>query len=190
MKFLIAATALTLFAVSGCQPPDMKTLNPPGIDSPPPIPEGADESMAAGESANEVAVEPSELPENVKTPDLQTTKPQEIGKTEGGMDYTINKKGEGTRRAKAGDEVVVHYVGRLMNGRRFDSSRERNEPFRFRIGSGQVIKGWDELVTGMKIGETRQAVIPPEKAYGKEGRPPTIPPNAELIFEVELLDIR
>lgn len=189
MKSLIAAAALALIAVSGCQPPDVKTLNPPGIDSPPVIPEGADESMAAGESANEVAVEPSELPENVKTPDLQTTKPQEIGTTEGGMAYTINKKGEGSRRVKAGDEVAVHYIGRLMNGHKFDSSRERNEPFRFRVGSGQVIKGWDELVTGMKLGENRQAVIPPDKAYGKEGRPPKIPPNAELVFEVELLEI-
>ena len=97
--------------------------------------------------------------------------------------------GEGAE-ATAGQTVSVHYTGWLENGHKFDSSRDRNDPFHFRLGGGQVIRGWDEGVQGMKVSGTRKLTIPAELGYGARGAGGVIPPNATLIFEVELLEIR
>jgi FKBP-type peptidyl-prolyl cis-trans isomerase FkpA len=91
--------------------------------------------------------------------------------------------------AVAGKPVTVHYVGTLTNGSKFDSSRDRNEGFQFTLGVGQVIKGWDEGVAGMKVGGMRKLTIPPEMGYGARGFPPVIPGGSTLIFEVELLKV-
>jgi FKBP-type peptidyl-prolyl cis-trans isomerase FkpA len=98
------------------------------------------------------------------------------------------KPGSGAA-AKAGDKVTVHYVGMLTDGSKFDSSRDRNEGFVFKLGAGMVIRGWDQGVAGMQVGGIRKLTIPPDLAYGARGFPPVIPPNATLIFEVELLSV-
>lgn len=99
------------------------------------------------------------------------------------------KVGTGTE-AVAGKTVTVHYVGTLTDGKKFDSSRDRKEGFTFKLGAGQVIKGWDQGVAGMKVGGVRKLTIPADMGYGARGYPPVIPPNATLVFEVELLDVR
>jgi FKBP-type peptidyl-prolyl cis-trans isomerase len=93
------------------------------------------------------------------------------------------------KAAAAGDKVRVHYTGTLMNGKVFDSSRERGVPFDFTLGEGSVIKGWDQGVVGMKVGGKRALGIPEALAYGEAGSPPKIPPKAGLKFEIELLEI-
>ena len=98
------------------------------------------------------------------------------------------KAGTGAEAA-AGKKVTVHYVGTLTNGQKFDSSRDRGKGFSFRLGAGEVIKGWDQGVQGMKVGEMRKLTIPPDLAYGARGFPPVIPPNSTLVFEVELLEV-
>lgn len=98
---------------------------------------------------------------------------------------------EGTgAEAKSGDEVTVHYVGvGLESGKEFDASWDRNEPFSFPLGAGEVIPGWDQGVVGMKVGGQRELIIPPELAYGPEGRPPAIGPNEPLVFVIDLLAV-
>jgi FKBP-type peptidyl-prolyl cis-trans isomerase len=98
------------------------------------------------------------------------------------------KVGDGAE-AKAGASVTVHYVGTLTSGKKFDSSRDRGKGFSFRLGAGQVIKGWDQGVAGMKVGGLRKLTIPPHLAYGDRGFPGAIPPSSTLVFEVELLSV-
>uniref|UniRef100_A0A6B2L3D5 peptidylprolyl isomerase n=1 Tax=Arcella intermedia TaxID=1963864 RepID=A0A6B2L3D5_9EUKA len=106
---------------------------------------------------------------------------------DGGVVKEIMKAGEGSSKPASGSEVTVHYVGRLPDGTQFDSSRDRNEPFKFKLGEGQVIKGWEEVVKTMKKGEISKVTLKPEYGYGSAGSPPKIPPDATLVFEIELL---
>ena len=115
--------------------------------------------------------------------------------TPSGLQYDDTTPGEGDT-AQAGQQVSVHYTGWLHDpkadngrGRKFDSSKDRGQPFRFQLGAGQVIGGWDEGVQGMQVGGTRVLVIPPELGYGANGAGGVIPPNATLVFEVDLLGV-
>jgi FKBP-type peptidyl-prolyl cis-trans isomerase len=110
-------------------------------------------------------------------------------KTADGLQYWDIKVGAGPT-AEKGQTVKVHYTGWLTNGQKFDSSVDRGQPFVFHLGAGQVIKGWDEGVAGMKVGGKRQLRIPPELGYGARGAGGVIPPNATLIFDVELLGVQ
>jgi peptidylprolyl isomerase len=109
--------------------------------------------------------------------------------TPSGLKYLDEVVGTGDE-ARAGSRVSVHYTGTLESGRKFDSSRDRGQPFEFDLGAGRVIRGWDEGVAGMRVGGKRRLVIPPELGYGSRGAGNVIPPGATLVFEVELLGVR
>jgi peptidylprolyl isomerase len=109
--------------------------------------------------------------------------------TSSGLKYIDVVVGDGVS-PESGQQVTVHYTGTLEDGTKFDSSRDRGQPFTFQIGVGQVIKGWDEGVSSMKIGGRRTLIIPPDLGYGSRGAGGVIPPNATLVFDVELLSVK
>jgi peptidylprolyl isomerase len=125
-------------------------------------------------------------PTVTKTP---ASKDKKVVTTPSGLKYTELKVGTGAT-PKKGQTITVHYVGTLENGTKFDSSRDAGKPFEFAIGTRSVIEGWDEGLSTMKVGGRRQLVIPAKLGYGVQGSPPVIPPNATLIFDVELLGVK
>ncbi len=182
----VCLVGLALVLGAGCpkpapEPEEMALGAPPGTD------EAADapEPVSEGEEKPEEAAE-GEKPETKEA----TVQSGDWITTDSGLKYQDVKVGEGAS-PEPGATVVVHYTGTLKDGTKFDSSRDRNEPFSFAIGRGEVIEGWDEGVITMKVGGTRKLIIPPELGYGEMGTPGgPIPPNAELHFDVELLEIK
>jgi FKBP-type peptidyl-prolyl cis-trans isomerase len=179
------------FVVSGgcSEPPQFVNAAPPGEDYRRTIEVKDDGGEAIGEQVTKSTQPESSKPivTSDAPPALPTAK-GEVKTTPSGVKYETIKEGKGAV-AKAGQRVTVHYVGTLDDGRKFDSSRDRREPKTFLIGAEKVIKGWDEAIPGMKIGEIRKLEIPPNAAYGAQGQPPTIAPNATLHFEVELINV-
>jgi FKBP-type peptidyl-prolyl cis-trans isomerase len=149
---------------------------------PEPEPIAADTTTAAAASAKPAARPAASASASATPPPAPPADPNAKLVT---TDLLVGKGAE----AKTGDKVSVHYVGTLPDGKEFDSSRKRGQPFVFTLGQGRVIRGWDQGVVGMKVGGKRKLVIPPALAYGPNGMPPAIPPNATLNFEVELMEI-
>jgi FKBP-type peptidyl-prolyl cis-trans isomerase len=169
MTRIVCLTAL--LTVAGCQE---KVPEP----EPPPKPEptqSASEAPAAAEAPAEDAAPTASADPAQKEVDQLVQKDTKVGTG---------------AAAKSGDTVRVHYTGTLLDGTKFDSSRDRKEPFEFELGAGRVIKGWDKGVVGMKKGGKRTLTIPSDLAYGKRGSPPKIPPDAPLRFDIELVEIK
>ncbi|HEX3146533.1 MAG TPA: FKBP-type peptidyl-prolyl cis-trans isomerase [Gemmataceae bacterium] len=117
-------------------------------------------------------------------------KDEKVITTASGLKYVEVKIGDG-KEVKEGTKVMVHYTGTLENGKKFDSSVDRGKPFGpLTVGAGDVIKGWDEGLQGMKVGGKRKLIIPAKLAYGEDGRPPVIPANATLLFDVEIVEVK
>lgn len=167
--FLIIGLVASLLAACGDSP--TSTAVPTVPVNTPNVPQAPQPTTAAVGAASGV---PAITGASVKTPS--------------GLEYIDEKVGDGAV-ATAGKTVSVHYTGYLTDGKVFDSSRTRGQPFSFPLGAGRVIKGWDEGVVGMKVGGKRRLIIPAALGYGAQGAGGTIPPNAQLIFDVELLNV-
>ncbi|MEO2054886.1 MAG: FKBP-type peptidyl-prolyl cis-trans isomerase [Nitrospira sp.] len=125
----------------------------------------------------------------LSSPSSSKGEADKLEKTASGLEYIDLVVGKGAH-PKKGQRVLVHYTGWLKNGDKFDSSVDRGEPFEFQVGVGQVIRGWDEGVMTMRVGGKRKLIIPPDLAYGRRGAGRSIPPDATLVFEVELLNLK
>jgi FKBP-type peptidyl-prolyl cis-trans isomerase FkpA len=182
-------TGLALMVLSGCEDPgEIVPIAPPGATIPRNSPDaGPAEAQGEYPATSEVSA-----PSMTSSVPYKSAPPTAIGETkttEGGVKYQTLKEGTGAEY-KRGQKGTFHYVGTLEKTNTvFDSTRTKNTPRSFRIGGDPLIKGWEEALPGMKVGEIRKLTVPPELAYRETGKKPAIPPNATLIFEVELLNI-
>ncbi len=183
-------TGVALLVLSGCEDPgEIVPISPPGANIQRVSP---DDSPSEAQGETPPSSEPSAAAVTTSSAAYKPALPTAIGQTattEGGVKYETLKEGTGPMY-KWGQRGSFHYVGTLADsGKVFDSSRAKNTASNFRVGGDSLIRGWQEALPGMKVGEIRKLTIPPELAYKEKGYPPAIPPNATLIFEVELLSI-
>lgn len=183
------ALVLTVGVVGwwGCKPPEIVPVAPPGMEytQTTEIPEDQRAEALGEASARQGSSKPLQDANVANT----AAEPGEAQELSNGLKYETLKEGTG-KVAQMGQNVTVHYVGTLPDGKEFDSSRRNGKPFTFKLGGGEVIQGWDMGVAGMKVGEQRRLMIPADLAYGPEGRPPVIPPNSPLNFDIELLGVK
>ena len=174
-------------AICGCEEPDeIVPVTPPGTFIPRTV-NDADAAQALGESApSSIKTEAPKPKMDVKA--MPPTGQGETKTTDGGVKYETLKEGTGPE-VKPGQTVAMYYEGKLENGEMFDSNKGKT-PFSVNLGQHRVIEGWEEGIPGMKVGEIRKLTIPATRGYGDKGFPPKIPPNATLIFEVELVEIK
>jgi FKBP-type peptidyl-prolyl cis-trans isomerase len=176
-------------ALFGCEGPNgIVPVTPPGAVIPRESPD-AEPAQARGEMAAQSGVgESTPAAPAVESVVAAPTAKGQTKTTKGGVKYETLQEGTGPE-LKSGQTATLHYVGKLEEGNVFDTTRKDNAPKKFRIGVQPLIKGWEEAIPGMKVGEIRKLIVPPSQAYGAEGKSPRIPPNATLIFEIELVDI-
>ena len=175
MKTLLIALAAV--ALAACTQPPADTAANDATPTAAPETAAASTPPTAAPTATEGAtMDTFSMPTNLQT-------------TASGLQYTVDQPGTGVQPT-AGQTVAVHYTGWLTDGTKFDSSRDRGRPLEFPVGQGRVIKGWDEGIAAMRVGEKRTLVIPPSLGYGARGAGGVIPPNATLVFKVELVDAR
>ncbi len=177
-----------LMLATGCGPPEIIPSTPPGVTLRRMPVLSEDEVAAAQGEMPPQAEAPTSKVDLLSTASSPATPVGQSAETASQLKYETLEEGDGPE-AEPGQTVQVHYTGTLTDGTKFDSSRDRGKPFSFPLGRGQVIRGWDEGVAGMKVGERRKLTIPPELGYGANGSPPDIPPDATLIFDVELIEI-
>ncbi len=181
---LLVIALAAMLALSGCkakETPTTATTTEPAATAETPAAPAPESPKPASPTGKEEAVEAARK--------LGTPSENPVVTTASGLQYIDVKTGEGAA-AVSNKLVSVHYTGWLVNGTKFDSSKDRGQPFQFPLGAGRVIKGWDEGVAGMKVGGVRKLIIPSELGYGPRGAGNVIPPDATLIFEVELLGIQ
>ena len=191
MSWRRVALGVVCVVSGGCGGPiEIVPVVPPGAQVIRVPPAGIDgTAQALGEQSSQAAADASkEKAKAEAAPSAPPTAKGETKSTASGVKYETLKEGTGPV-AKSGQNIKIHYIGTLQNGTKFDSSRDRGQPLPVTIGIGQVIKGWDEAVPGMKVGESRRLTIPAQAAYGAQGQPPTIPPDSTLIFDVELMGV-
>jgi FKBP-type peptidyl-prolyl cis-trans isomerase len=188
ISFVPSILALGLFSLltAGCGEPLITQVTPPGVELRPVITE-AEAAEAIGETYARQAVAP-DAPAPFHVEPAPPTEPGKEVTLPNGLKYVTVKPGTGPA-VEGGQSAVVQYTGTLVDGRQFDSSRSTGRPLTFQVGVSKVIDGWHHGIAGMKVGEQRRLTIPPELAYGTQGRD-SIPPNSTLIFDIELVEVK